>query len=449
MPSPLSTLKHIVEYMVIEPPSTGPITEEKLNASSYVKAKLGPAGTVGIKQEAADSLFNFVESMFGDAPHYQRGATFKDFFDAVADIIIAGYVGRPHSQLVDDDDQNIRSQIAAWFAAVAAKRQLYIPCMLSPHHAPPFVVGPVSFRYVSDFVSEERIANEATFDFTFGQLLSGMSQGPAHWMATVEVDGCTKERAWEIGNLTVDIAIAGLQLVVPLDQSKHMARMTARAAPRWGHAVSRSNGATSMETTNSEPGLILGTGALHHFLQHGNQVMEPVGRRVAAFVTGGAALPRLEQAWADASYWFHEGLAEPLDTIAVPKLETAIEVMLRAESSSGSKARLIKAIETFYGLTSKQLINPQSQTTVEAFAKGFVTDRSMVLHGTLSTLQGSLRNSRASLATLARGLLAFYVAELDAYAGSAGAADDLEAFLLAVRTRRQNMAMTPNTGSGR
>jgi hypothetical protein len=148
-------------------------------------------------------------------------------------------------------------------------------------------------------------------------------------------------------------------------------------------------------------------------------------------------LPTLNQAWADAAYWFHEGLAEPLDTIAVPKLETAIEVLLRAESTPGSKSRVLKAIRAFYGLTPKEPINPQSEITVEKFATGFVTDRSRILHGTWSTLSHSLRDSRPSLTMLVRSLLAYYALELDRYASTTGPADDIEKFVDSVEAYRQ------------
>jgi hypothetical protein len=61
-------------------------------------------------------------------------------------------------------------------------------------------------------------------------------------------------------------------------------------------------------------------------------------------------------------------------------------ILRMVESTSGSKARVLKAIRAFYGLTKDQFINPQSQLTVEKFATGFVTDRSRILHGTWSTL---------------------------------------------------------------
>ena len=103
----------------------------------------------------------------------------------------------------------------------------------------------------------------------------------------------------------------------------------------------------------------------------------------------------------------------PLNMIAVPKLETAIEVLLRSESTKGSKACVINAIEAVYSLKCNDFINPTSQTTVEQFAKRFVTDQSPILQGTWSIFNHSLRASRPDLTTLVRQILTHYSLALD------------------------------------
>ena len=111
------------------------------------------------------------------------------------------------------------------------------------------------------------------------------------------------------------------------------------------------------------------------------------------FVTGQMSLPKIDQAWCDAAYWFHEGLANSLDTVATVKLETAVEVLLRSESSKGSGKRMRQAIEAVTGLTPKAPIALGSSVTVEQFAKTLVGARSQVLHGTFSTLTEELLQS--------------------------------------------------------
>jgi hypothetical protein len=69
---------------------------------------------------------------------------------------------------------------------------------------------------------------------------------------------------------------------------------------------------------------------------------------VRSFTSGTFRLPLLEQAWCDAAYWLHEALAEQIDAIAIAKLETALEVLLRAENNSGSNQRLLAILKTFF-----------------------------------------------------------------------------------------------------
>ena len=117
-------------------------------------------------------------------------------------------------------------------------------------------------------------------------------------------------------------------------------------------------------------------------------------------------------------------------------METAIEILLRSENTSGSKARFVRSIRAFYGLEPNQLVSPQSNITVDAFAKDLVRDRSRILHGTWSTLSHPLHISRATLSIFARDLLIRYGLEIDTYAAINGASDDVEKFLAYVETKR-------------
>ncbi|SEN88289.1 hypothetical protein [Bradyrhizobium sp. OK095] len=436
----LSLLQHIVANLDVEAPVEGTITQASLNATPFAKAKIGPMGTVGILKEAGEALTDLAGNIFGGSQTYQRGVTFKDVFDELSDLIIFNFVEKRTVVPTITDLTFVEAELEKWFQGKVASHLLYIPCRLSPWPAPSFSVGPVTFVYVQEFAEHERKRTGAMFDITYGEMFKGMALHSATWIATVEVGGCMPNRAQERGNLAVDIAIAGIQLIVPLDHSAGMTRLTARSVPAALQTVTRSNGHTSTSVTNQEPGLSMGDGTFNHFLTSKQALLKAISPRVSAYVDGFGTFPVLEQAWADSAYWFHEALAEPLDTIAVPKLETAIEVLLRAESTSGSKSRVLKAIHAFYGLTKGQLINPKSQITVEKFATGFVTDRSRILHGTWSTLNYSLRDSRPNLTQLVLGLLARYALELERYGTEVGATDDAEAFLNSVIAYRQTAA---------
>jgi hypothetical protein len=90
------------------------------------------------------------------------------------------------------------------------------------------------------------------------------------------------------------------------------------------------------------------------------------------------------------AYWFHEALAEPIDSIAIAKLETALEVLLRSESSKGSTSRVLTILYCFFGLQPDDPVAPNASLTAKQFAANLVRDRSRILHGTWSTLNARL-----------------------------------------------------------
>jgi hypothetical protein len=92
--------------------------------------------------------------------------------------------------------------------------------------------------------------------------------------------------------------------------------MTGRTMPVFSQAVSRSDGQLSTGTTNSEPGRTFGPSFLDQRLAQAKPILDSIGSRVAAFISGKGLFADLEQAWPDAAYWFHEGLATSLIRLA-------------------------------------------------------------------------------------------------------------------------------------
>jgi len=160
---------------------------------------------------------------------------------------------------------------------------------------------------------------------------------------------------------------------------------------------------------------------------------------LTAYVHAEGAFPTLNEAWCNAAYWYHEALAEPLDTVAVAKLETAIEVLMRAESMKGSKRRLLEAFKTFLGLSDSDLV-AENGPTVDELVAAITTARSRILHGTWPTLHTDLPSAKgkptiafATVEEVARLLLLFFAKHLDAYADDGQSEDDTAAFLSWIR----------------
>jgi hypothetical protein len=167
------------------------------------------------------------------------------------------------------------------------------------------------------------------------------------------------------------------------------------------------------------------------------EMIQSVGHRVDAYVRGGSKLPKLELAWCDAAYWFHEGLAETLDSIAVAKLETAVEVLLGAESAAKSEKRLCEALHAFHGVNEDDPIATDPSTSIKQYVKRIIGPRSRFLHGTWSTLGENAEQTRADAEALSWGLLRLSTLALDRYSVSNSPVDTAATFLCWINAERE------------
>lgn len=297
-PSKLELLQHIVKNLRLQPLRPGPFTEQDLRALQLVRGKIGPAGIAGIRVEAAEALTQLANSIYIGSP-YQRGTTFGAVLNKLTDIIIQNYIDRASSPVETKDVAFVERNITDWFNEQIATHEFYIPCFISPWEGSPFSIGPVQFKHIGQFAPAAQADTGAMFDLTFRPVFELMARSAANWMATVKVEGCAKERAQDIANLAVDIALAGLQLCIPEDGADRMARMTGRSMPVLSQVVSRSDGELSAGISNAEPGRAFGPGFLNRRLAQTSLIIESAGRRLDAFVRANGRLTNLEQAWSD------------------------------------------------------------------------------------------------------------------------------------------------------
>ncbi len=279
-------------------------------------------------------------------------------------------------------------------------------------------------------------------EIKYGSLIRAMNERYATWIAEVEIGGCEEARASELADLAVDVALVGVQFAIPIAYSRDMARVTGRTMPPWIGSVHLCGSQVRSRIQRRDPGLGFSGDAFNHFLSVQGEILASVGRRVEAYIQGIARLQKLEQGWCDAAYWFHEGLAEPLDTIAVAKLETAIEVLMEGQSAKRSKARLCQAIRAFYGLNEEDPLGTDASISVKKFVEGIVGARSRVLHGTLSTLTEHFGFTRADVEALSFDLLRRSSLALDQYGSLATPKDNVDSFLGWVDEQRQARAST-------
>ena len=122
-------------------------------------------------------------------------------------------------------------------------------------------------------------------------------------------------------------------------------------------------------------------------LYENRNTLDYLGKRLLEFANLDSEFPKINEAWCTATYWYHQALAEPIETIRIIKLVTAIEIRLRTENTQGSQGKIAEAIERVTGLNSNEKI--KGDKTVGQFAKLIVQTRSQVLHGTYPTFASS------------------------------------------------------------
>jgi hypothetical protein len=373
------------------------------------------------------------DEIFDDPPINGRGTRYATYTYELFGITLREFAERQPGNIAKADVILLQDAIANWFADRAEARTVFVPCVLSRWPSPRFSVGPIPFIFLDEVRQTEFYPSADTLDgvarIEVDKFLERIRAAGASWLAVVEIENCDGERALEIADIAVDLAIAALQLVIPHPGTNNMSTLATRRGPNLQWTLSMSKSSPTVSFADRDPGLALGTGTLAQIVGQAAPVIQAIGNRIRAFVSGSFKLPRLEQSWSDAAYWLHQGLAEPLGTVAVPKLETAIEVLLGAESSKKSEARIVNAVAAFYGLHCNDPINPETQLTVGAFVKELVTDRSRILHGTWPTLASRLDMARESLESVAAFLLQASALALEQYLASDAPIDKMEPFL--------------------
>lgn len=448
MTTHLELLRLIVTHTVHEPPPGKLLVGQEADrwARAFAFSRSKPSGErIGLRRDGVAAAIKLARSMASDSPHYHRGARYRTLTEAILNASMEQFTGRAPDTIVAPDLAALKAAVSKWFSQNVMPRCYVLPCALMPNisglpHARPFAIGPVAFSHISDHLKarnltalEERMIEE----IHYRPLLQAMNERQATWVAEVEIDGCEETKASEIADLAVDIAIVGIQLVIPSHYSRGMARITGRTSPPFVGSVYRTGSQTHGGMHWRQPGHGLSGGAFDEMMSKESDITRSVGQRVNAYVHGGAKLPKLEQAWADAAYWFHEGLAETLDTIAVAKLETAIEVLLGAESSSKSEKRLCEALHAFHGVSENDPIATDPSVTIKQYVKAIVGPRSRFLHGTWSTLGENAEATRADAEVLSWGLLRLSSLALDRYALSKAPSDRATAFLDWINAERE------------
>ena len=397
----------------------------------------------GFKQSGVTSLIELTSILRREEPTYRRGTRPERLAARVAHSIAAVFQGRLTSIPTPNDVTAVEQEVKRRFASEVVACARCIPCQIIPEHAAAFTVGPVEFYSKEDLIKRENLSAENLVgEISYGPLLEFMKNQRAYWVGEVTVEGFDEAAGLERANIAIDLALTAVQIAIPPYYSRDMARITGRTMPSAIGSVTKVGGRARFGSERRDPGLGFSAGAFELFLSKSKHLMASIGNRVRAYLTDDAALPKLDQSWSDAAYWLHEGLAEPLDTVAVTKLETAIEVLLSASSTKNSGPRLVSAFSSFYGLLPESPYPPGGTRKVKDIVKAIVESRSRILHGTLSTLTADSlatddHGGRRLLEFLCMDLVATFSLKLDAYATTANPTDKIKDFLEFVSAAHQ------------
>lgn len=379
----------------------------------------GPEGSLWFTREGFVAISGFARSLQQNRPELRRGAKFESLRKVVANAAIRLFENRIEQGATASlkDIAQLKGVVKDWFAEVSATRTHIVPCAFIPYPARSFDIGPVRFAHATNLdAGELGVKGHAGFETVWETIERQLHERAASWVAVVEVEGCENARSSELADTAVDIALGAMQSIVAADEGRFMSRTTGRANPPYRGTIAVSNHEISANLQNLEAGRLLLSDTLESILDSGEELIGSFGTRVSAFLRGGSDVQALEQAWCDGAYWFHEGLAEPMDTVAVAKLETALENLFSAGSSNQSRQRIRQALEIMASRESERDDQPERVD----FAARVVKARSRVLHGTWSTTRDDPGVDRGSVEAVVREMLTRYSLLLDAYSSEAG-----------------------------
>ena len=411
---------------------TAIVVSSKANPAEREDSAAGPiiVATGGLLIDAADrtlkvfsdaartDLVRLTKSLRENRDGYVRGVALNAMCNVVAQAIVKQFRGRSGEEAQPSDLADLKRVVEGWFSNEAASRRHLVPCTILPSRARSFNFGPVRFFHVSEFDPKDYglASVESACDVYFGPFLKMMDDHAASWLAEISVEGCEKNRSVEVASLAVDVALGGLKLVVPPDVGRFMARISARTMPAFRGSFAVTDAAVETGVANLQPGHDLPAEYFEACLDSASTEIEAMGRLIDAYLFQDKDLPKLEQAWCNATYWFHEGMMEPLDTVAMVKLETAIENLFSAANAAKSKQRMRDALKSMFGIDEAETVAPSSDLTYKKLVDDIVTMRSRVLHGTWPTLPGRDSSvSRSALEDVAREFLIGYPRLLERY----------------------------------
>lgn len=421
MPSDAQVLASALEHAKFVPHPYLPVGFGELAAAGLSFALVNSQGCLGYAEPGVRWVHQLASVLHARDERFRRGASLAAFRTAVAKAALEFFDDR--AAIRDSHVATLNQRMEQWFMERLSAERRVIPCALLPRDAATFDVGPVRF------VSAARIAAEGIALDSYGAetLLRMAREERGEWFALVSVRAESSRRS-ELADIAVDLALASLHLLFP--EQHPMLRLTARAKPDWlGHWCAAADGAIQLQGHgNRTPGMAITGGHFERVLTANRALLDACGSNIAAFLAVDESANPVALAWCDAMHWYFEGTCDDLETTAIAKFEAALENLTSAESLHKSGSRIRSVISGVLGLSSNDSLIPGAPLTVKEFVEQLVEARSRVLHGTSSTLSGSVQLTREEVSAVVRQLLAGTALLMPEYFASAPATISVKGF---------------------
>ena len=259
-------------------------------------------GVYGLGIEGGQAVGRLTRVMFDNSPEYRRGISMQKLASLIANTIYNGFRDRLPSTVSEEDVARLSQRIHEQFVAESASQVHFVPCFVSPHLSNDFQIGPVEFKHLDSFLASINNRFIDHFGNSFDQTIAAMERYDAHWIAVATVERCESDRSSELAGMCVDVAIAGIQLVLPGDSARQMGRIAGRTYPTFLSQVSAVDNHLLLRASNQASGRFISAERFDAVIQKAARLLTSVGKRIHAFVGENTKLPMLNQAWTDAAY---------------------------------------------------------------------------------------------------------------------------------------------------
>lgn len=189
----LGLVRKIVQSLAKKPSVYGPITQEYLRSNGLGRVERRADGLVVIERAGHEAFAELAERLVTRFPEMERGLVFANFQTELFGFLADTYLGCDPLSIDVLDESAICDHFEAWFAKLATRRTVFVPCILGNSWSPRFSIGPVSFIHIDDASRSEFYPRDDASDILsrkgFDDMLQLMKEMRTSWLACVPIEG--------------------------------------------------------------------------------------------------------------------------------------------------------------------------------------------------------------------------------------------------------------------